>query len=91
MNQHTQMLIGIDAVCQRYSVLPSEFLRSGDMIDFYIAQAGADYQIHADKMRKEGIDPSKGYYHGKTQDQLVAMMERANASSRKKQNQSQAQ
>ena len=91
MSNYAQMLVGIDAICQRYNVLPSVFLRSGDMIDFYIAQAGADYQIDAEKMRKEGIDPSKGYYHGKTQEELLAMMERADAISRQKQNKSKTQ
>ena len=84
MTTDIKMLLGIDTICQRYSVLPSEFLRSGDMIDFWIANAATEYQIHAAKLRKEGVDPSKGYYHGKTQAELLAMMERAEQHGSKK-------
>ena len=86
-----KLLLATDAICQRYSVLPSEFFRSGDMIDFVVAQAGAGYQQYAMKMQKQGIDPTKGYYHGKTQDELLAMMEKADALIRKKQNNSQGE
>lgn len=84
-------MIATDAICQRYSVLPSEFIRSGDMIDYWIAEAGAGYQSYAAKLQKEGMDPVKGYYHGKSQDELIAMMERADAFSGQKQDKSKAE
>lgn len=91
MTSMDRMLLAADALCQRYNVLPSEFFSSGDTLDFLVAQIGAGYQNHVAKLNKEGIDPSKGYYHGKSQDELIAMMENADAHSRQKQNNSKAE
>lgn len=84
MNKETKMILSIDSICQRYHVLPSELIRSGDMIDYWIASAAGEYQEHAEKMRKEGRDPMKGYYHGKSQEELMAMRERAQRHGSKK-------
>lgn len=48
------------------------------MIDFVIADIGVGYEIYAEECRKQGIDPKIGRYGNMSQEQLKAMMERAN-------------
>lgn len=64
-------------MCRRYNALPSELLRSGDMIDFMIADVGVGWEQYAEDCRKHGIDPKIGRYGNMSQEELKAMMERA--------------
>ena len=54
------------------------------MIDFIIADVGVGWESYVEQCRKQGIDPMIGRFGHKTQEELLAMVERAkNASNRK--------
>lgn len=73
----------MDNVCRRYNTLPSNLLRTGDMIDFIIADVGVGWESYVEQCRKQGIDPMIGRFGHKTEEELLAMVERAkNASNR---------
>ena len=52
-------------------------IRSGDMIDFVIADTGVGWEQYAEDCRKKGIDPKIGKYGNMSQEQLQEMLERA--------------
>ena len=51
--------------------------KSGDMIDFIIADIGVGWETYAEECRKQGINPAVGRFGNKSQEELLAMMERA--------------
>lgn len=77
MNNQTRFVIMVDSISRRYNSLPSAFLRSGDVFDFYVADVGAKWEKHSEQCRKAGIDPWIGKNHGKSQEELLAMLKRA--------------
>lgn len=64
-------------MCRRYNTLPSELLRSGDMLDFIIADVGVGWEQYAEDCRKKGIDPKIGRFGNMSQEQLQEMLKRA--------------
>lgn len=47
------------------------------MIDFIIADMGVGWETYAQQCQKQGIDPKVGRFGNKTQEELLAMVERA--------------
>ena len=47
------------------------------MIDFIIADIGVGWETYAEECRKQGINPAVGRFGNKSQEELLAMMERA--------------
>ena len=47
------------------------------MIDFVVADIGVGWESYVEECRKQGIDPKIGRYGNMSQEELLAMMERA--------------
>lgn len=82
MNNQTRFVIMVDSICRRYNQLPSMFLRSGDVFDFYVAECSARWEKHSEECKKRGIDPWLGKNRGMTQEELIAMMQRAESNAK---------
>lgn len=65
------MLLTLDTLGERYGMLPSEVLVRGSTLDIYIMDAAISYHDYKSK-RSQGQ-----YAGGETQEELMAMLERA--------------
>lgn len=70
MSEETKTWLTLDQTAQRYGVLPSKLLKSGDSIDLLVAQIGIGYEAW------QYQNPSVKNDHGFSQSELLDKINR---------------
>jgi hypothetical protein len=70
------MILSLDFVSQRYGVLPSQLLRSGDSLDLIIADAAQGYRNKQQEAANKG-EKLTNSSHNLSEQQMKDMIERA--------------